>query len=386
MKKFHYTVEWILCAFIFVLILTGAAGARPQGDFIWQHDVVASEGSVGRFASLALSSAGTPCISYFDGNGDGDLKYTCRVGGTWQTETVDSDHVGWSTSLAMDAADHPHISYYRYSGSIKYAYYDGAAWHTETVEGYGAQFGEYNALALDADGRPHIAYTAGGVNWQMLKYARYDGSIWHKETVDGMGSANVGSYVSLALDADGHPHLSYQDDTNLDLRYAYHDGSAWHTETVDAEGETGYYTSLAVDSEGHPHIAYMNALNAVRYAYYDGSAWHTEKVDMAWDLPVYPSLALDGDDRPHIAYSWYNCLDNCVNKVKYASYNGADWQIEDAAEDVNTMFTYLSLALDSSDQPHIAYCEDVNDDLRYARGISPALLTNQIYLPMVLKP
>ncbi len=370
---------------LLLLALLPVTAAYAQGGHVWVHTVVDSEGFVGQHASQALTNGGSPCISYFSGSDGGSLKYACRTGSTWQTETVDSGNVGWSTSLALDAADHPHISYYRYTTSLKYAYHDGATWHIETVEGYGGRFGEFNALALDAAGHPHIAYTESGTNWQVLRYAYHDGNTWHKETVDGLGDADVGSYVSLALDGNGHPHMSYQDDTNLDLRYAYYDGSAWHTETVESEGDTGYHTSLALDSHGHPHIAYTNGDYQVRYAYYDGSTWHIETVERVWIVAAYPSLALDGDDHPHIAYGWDLCLDDCTGRLKYAFYDGAAWQTETADEGKDFEFTFLSLALDGDDQPHIAYCEDENDDLRYAFGLSSAGLTHQVYLPLVTR-
>ena len=368
-----------------LLLALWPAAAHAQGGHVWVSTVVDSEGFVGQHASLALTNGGSPCISYFSSNDGGSLKYACRTGSNWQAETVDSGNVGWSTSLALDAADHPHISYYRYTTSLKYAYHDGATWHIETVESYGGRFGEFNDLALDAAGHPHIAYTESGTNWQVLRYAYHDGSTWHKETVDGLGDADVGSYVSLALDGDDHPHLSYQDDTNLDLRYAYYDGSAWHTETVEAEGDTGYHTSLALDSDGHPHIAYVNGDESVKYAYHDGSAWHIETVGAAWVVAAYPSLALDGNDRPHIAYGRYMCVWDCTGRLIYNVRDGAAWQTEIADEGTGLKFTFLSLALDGYDQPHIAYCEDENDDLRYVFGLSSSRLTHQVYLPLVVR-
>ena len=82
------------------------------------------------------------------------------------------------------------------------------------------------SLALDANGKPHIAY--GETN---LYYARYDEE-WHIETVDD--SWDVGRYASLALDSDGYPHISYYDrDPNGHLKYAYKDEYGWHIETAD---------------------------------------------------------------------------------------------------------------------------------------------------------
>ena len=81
-------------------------------------------------------------------------------------------------------------------------------------------------MALDAAGQAHVVY--GGDH---LYYAWYDGVLWHRETVDpAMG---VGVYASLALDASGHPHISYYDDTNDDVKYAHFDGLAWQIQVID---------------------------------------------------------------------------------------------------------------------------------------------------------
>jgi hypothetical protein len=76
---------------------------------------------------------------------------------------------------------------------------------------------------------------------------------WQMETVDSAGT--VGLYPSLALDADGKPHISYSHDTNKDLIYAYWDGAQWHVDPVETEGTVGSYSSLALDSEGNPHVS-----------------------------------------------------------------------------------------------------------------------------------
>src|SRR5262249_16120062 len=51
-----------------------------------------------------------------------------------------------------------------------------------------------------------------------LKYAWKSSGVWMIETADG--SANVGQYTSLVLDAQGNPRVSYRDNSTGDLKYA----------------------------------------------------------------------------------------------------------------------------------------------------------------------
>jgi len=191
------------------------------------------------------------------------------------------------------------------------------------------------SLALDAEGHPHIAYGGDG-----LYYAWHDGADWHYETVP-----DAGQYTSLAIDRSGYPHISYINGHNV--KYAYKDASGWHIEAVDVADVT--YTSLALDRDGHPHISYyirpgrFEVEGFLKYAYRDASGWHIETVTNQGSR--YHSLALDKDGYPHISYS-----------NKYAYKNASGWHIETVGECGGWSFGYgyNSLALDHNGYPHIS--------------------------------
>jgi hypothetical protein len=91
--------------------------------------------------------------------------------------------------------------------------------------------------------------------------------------------------------------------------------------------------------------------------------WHVETVDSDGDVGGEVSLALDSSDYPHISYE-----DGLPNyDLKYARWNGSSWQIQ-TVDSAGSVGRYTSLVLDSSGRPHISYFDaSPNYDLKYAR-------------------
>lgn len=174
---------------------------------------------------------------------------------------------------------------------------------------------------------------------------------WVIEVVDG--TKGYCEDTSLALDAGGYPHIAFWREH---LRYTWRDGEGWHTETVDG----GTDASLALNTAGRPHISYCQGrqgnrgCTGLKYAWYDGASWHLETVDAQGDVGAGSSLALDTTDAPHISYQGDQGL-------KYAWYDGSSWQIQTVD---GTGGVHTSLALDTTGRPHISY--GTGNDLKYA--------------------
>ncbi|MDD5492492.1 MAG: Ig-like domain-containing protein [bacterium] len=78
------------------------------------------------------------------------------------------------------------------------------------------------------------------------------------------------------------------------------------------------------------------------------------------------SIAIDSSNNPHIAF-----YDGGSGDLKYAKWTGSAWSIETV--DSNSYVGYNpSLALDSSNNPHISYYDSTNSDLKYAKWTGSA--------------
>jgi hypothetical protein len=95
------------------------------------------------------------------------------------------------------------------------------------------------------------------------------------------------------------------------------------------------------------------------YVLADGS-WNLETVDSTGEVGLFTSMALDSSDNPHISYYDYSSFD-----LKYAHYNGTSWNVE-TVDSTGNVGLFTSIALDSTDNPHISYTDGDNSDLKYA--------------------
>jgi hypothetical protein len=237
-----------------------------------------------------------------------ELRYAYRDGDTWRIDTVAGGMAPGSLvlgafALARDRT--PHMVFVD-SVTVEYAHKAGDTWDILTVPAYQADSlrGLRGAsLALDTNDRPGVAiswskYGGGGVHDSLwLSFFEFDGSNWHRFDVDSAEGLGVYDFW--------HPGVQYDPATDLFHVvyragvYAIGKGNNWHVEGANVSvGDWWYGFAL---HQARPHIACSNARDPLQYQWRWAGGWETELVvNKATDAV---SIAVDKTGRPHIAFA-----------------------------------------------------------------------------------
>ncbi|MCP4967935.1 MAG: hypothetical protein GY926_22210, partial [bacterium] len=131
----------------------------------------------------------------------------------------------------------------------------------------GGNVGLFTSLVLDGQGFPVVSYYDTTNNDLKVLHCNDPDCAGDDESITSPDTAgNVGSYTSLALDAQQRPVVSYLDESNGDLKILHcndpdcadEDDSITNPDTV---GFVGLYTSLVLDDQGHPVVSYQESLD-----------------------------------------------------------------------------------------------------------------------------
>jgi len=281
-----------------------------------------------------------------------------------------------------------------------------APWFIETVDSTG-DIGRHASVAVDpGSGMTFISYhdrDEGGT----LNLARYLGSggdcgpdnAWNCQLLDSFGSPGEYNAIATYPSGDGVKIIvSYYNSVLGALKYVdgYAEGSdfSWSVHTIDSGDPpggilAGLHTSVKFDSAGVPHIAYQRyGISSIEeeqwYAYWVGNGtgncgevsvaddWQCGAIHSDEGVGMHASLDLDGDDDPSIAY-----YDSIRGHPWVAQYIGAggncgpsnDWYCRKVHRPTLDIGQYVSLYVEDSGLPHIAYHNVTNGSLEYAEWV-----------------
>ena len=188
-----------------------------------------------------------------------------------------------------------------------------------------------------------------------------EGSTW--ANVGGGGfSAGTAFYTSLALDSSGVPYVAYVDVGNSSKATVMKlngGGTGWEIVGV-SPVSTGAssFMSLALDSSGVPYVAYVDVGNSSKATVMKlnggGTGWEIVGVSpVSTGASSFMSLALDSSGVPYIAYQNGDDSDKAI--VMKLNDDEDGWEVVGTAGFSADGAWHISLKLNSSDVSYVAY-------------------------------
>jgi hypothetical protein len=266
--------------------------------------------------NIALDSQERPHLCYLPYQ---TLKYARWDGSKWQIQEIGprSGERDYSCGIAIGPNGAPHVTWYQVTdfanqlyAHVRHAVLENGAWRVRTLD-FGFSTGKWSCVRVDAQGVVHVSYSA--FKDGAFRYATEDrGGDWAITTIeDGRTGRSRGTTPgmgnSMVMDKNGKVSFSYRDETSL--RYAWPEGDHWRIEIVDPNANPAesmdwltQRTSLALDANGNPHIAYETD-GSLKHAWWDGKRWKIQPMGIAGPQHRYPSLAISQDNVIYIGYS-----------------------------------------------------------------------------------
>lgn len=321
--------------------------------------------------SIALDSQDRPHLCYSKDFFPDSLKYALLTNNVFQIDLVGEEYYFGPTAIAIDQNDIPFLACHNHNQASENIFHlDNTGTWQSTILSHPNHDGWSNSIAFDSQGNiytssadPSNTAPIGG-----LELAFFDGVSWTKEILTE-STNKIGSLegTSIVIDSNDEPHITYSDlDTTL-LYYAKRTAGIWEIDTVTNTG--GIYSSLVLDANDEPHIAYYSKIGnttsgMIKYAEKGSGTWVSQTLDNLNNVTIggnpaqaITSLKIDSSNKLHLSYG-----DKDVHKYGTLESNG--WMIQ-TIKDVTSLPSELgpstSLALDSNDDPHIAFYEIISN-------------------------
>lgn len=270
-----------------------------------------------RGLAIAADADGNLHVVWSDVNG---LWYATNAGGGFVVEQVTRGGSVSGPSVIVDDSGNPWVAYYT-SGlegsTVRAATVESGLWTTITLPGVASAEACATcrtAIGVGSGGSPMVAYTDGGRSV----------SVAEPETGTVQTVSDGGQGLSMAVDGEGNPHLSYYSSGSVVV--ARSAGGVWQTTGVaDVGKETGSSegaaTSLDVDEDGVVYVAWRDAgSDSVVLASNEGGEFQAIETGNTQG-GLSPSLAVTSDGAS-VFVAWYDSVEQNLAMGTYGDVSG----------------------------------------------------------------
>lgn len=245
-------------------------------------------------------------------------------------------------------------------------------WNFHIVDDAG-DMGTHSRIAVTSGGIPHIIYKNNSVQSVHLAWWVPDGmGSGHWERRQVASGTGTNDQIRLSIDSYDQVHISWGGYSGAQgIWYGIYDPSteAWTHGPELATSLRGKHDMTLSEDGGDVTVVlavtYSNVLYVARRDPGTG-IWSDETAYSSSSVSEIPSVAVDSGGGIHVSF-----YETGGGNLMYATDSrGGGW----ASEYVDTPGTvgfYSSIVVDTGDVPYIVYYDSTNDDLKWARLVTP---------------
>lgn len=365
----------IIAIWFSLLLLVNIVSIIPAFEVIgyggWTTETISTAGTTCDDVDIAIDTNNLPHIGYHNNSND-NITYSYRTAaGVWrgQANTNYPDTVATTSSgsssfngIALDSSNYPHMLFYNHSDTnITYVFWNSTTsnWEQEQI-GTGSLVTTSKGCIEMVSSTPYVVY-ANYTNDLCFAY-RTAGGTWRgmENTTQPDELYDDANHISMELDSNNYPCISYAGVTTQHLYYTNWTGSSWQTVDVSAAislpTHSGSDTYLTLDSNDDPVFAFHFGNTQTMLIYYQGGSWANDTIfedDCDWPMPVVNSTG-------HIFVSFVeNVIDDAVvyDGVRGGSYtrNLIEADVADAG---GISYMHTALGVTNNDSLFMIYNDD----------------------------
>jgi hypothetical protein len=229
--------------------------------------------------------------------------------------------------------------------------------------GFSAADVTYTFATTDTGGRPYVIYGdySKGLKATLMKY---NDTGWTPIGGEGFSKGWV-ALSRVAIDKHNTPFVAFEEYTDRQymttvMRY---DGTTWNRLGLyGPQSNHASYLSLKVNSNSEPYVTYKDTWDTsygkVSVKKWNGSDWqYVGKYGFSMGEANYMTLAIDPSDVPYVAYH------EVANgyKASVRKFDGTDWVLVGKYGISSGTADYVYLALDKTGTPFIAFGDGDHD-------------------------
>ena len=277
------------------------------GTSDWADVGTSATSSATSFVRLEIDSSGNPFIVYID-SALNTVKVKEFISGSWTAD------IGGSLGTALSTATAPAIAIYQNNPIIAFIdsstkrvsarIYNGSSWSAAKLisDGVADDASLYvDSAASTATG--YIAYRDGSAS-NAISVKEYIVGSPSATTLGTLGfSTGTATYITIALDSNGIPFVSYRDASlQKAVSMKYVSGAWTAVGTSISDGDAGYVSMFVYSTR--PTVCYQDAANSnkITYKYSDETSWYTSTTEGFSTNTVTETAIFVDSTEMYIAY------------------------------------------------------------------------------------